>query len=277
MSRITKLVPATLLTLLVGAACSDSKDDAPRPSPASPDGGDPCGLPASLDAIVTVYGSAWNESDEGARLCSLESSLTPSVTYIDPTIDTASREALSGAIGEFLTMATGSSIVQTSGLDARDGELRFAWEFRTNGATVIKGYDYMELDGDGRISSIRGYWDPLPAAPAEGTLAAYQTALVATDAAARRDALEEAATDSVRFTGPDSAGAASGLDDVTDAIALPDGASVTITGTQVYPRFARTEFELSGATTTRVTDYLHLDGDGKITRIARFEGGFPAL
>jgi hypothetical protein len=199
------------------------------------------------------------------------------VTYVDPTIDTTSREALSDAIGEFLTMATGSSIVQASGLDARDGELRFAWEFRTNGATVIKGYDYMEVDEDGRISSIRGYWDPLPAAPAEGTLAAYQTALTAADAAARHAALDEAATGSVMFTGPDSDGAASGLDDVTDAMALPDGATVTVTGTQVYPKYARVEFELSGATTTRVTDYMHLGDDGKITRIARFEGGFPSL
>jgi hypothetical protein len=270
MNRITMI----LLTTLLAAACSDSRDPAPRPSREG--GGGPCALPPSLDAIVTVYGSAWNEPDADARLCALESSLTPSVTYIDPTIDTASREALSDAIGQFLTMASGSSIVQTSGLDARHGELRFAWEFRTNGATVIKGYDYMELAEDGRISSIRGYWDPLPTAPAEGALAAYQTALVATDASARRAALEEAAADSVLFTGPGGT-APSGLDGVSDAMALPGGAEVSIIGTQVYPRFARTEFELRGATVTRTTDYLHLDDDGKVIRIARFVGGFPAL
>jgi hypothetical protein len=269
MNRIATL----MLTALLTAACSDSRDAAPRPSPEG--GGGPCALPPSLDAVVTVYGSAWNEPDGELRRCALESSLTPSVTYIDPTIDTASREALSDAIGEFLAMAAGSTIVQTSGLDARDGELRFAWEFRTNGATVIRGYDYMELDDGGRISSIRGYWDPLPT-PDEGTLTAYQTALVATDADARRTALEEAAASSVRFTGPNTDDDASGLDGVSEAMALADGAEVTITGTQVYPRFARTEFELKGATTTKVTDYLHLSDDGRITRIARFEGAFPA-
>jgi hypothetical protein len=268
------LLFTALLTALEATACSDSKGDAPRPSP---EGGEaPCALSPSLDVVVGVYGSAWNQPDPAGRLCALESSLTPSATYIDPTIDTTTREALSDAIGEFLKMATGSSIVQTSGLDAREGELRFAWEFRTNGATVIKGYDYMELEG-GRISSIRGYWDPLPTAPAEGALAAYQTALAATDAATRRTALGEAAAGVVVFTGPNGDGAASGLDAVSGAMALPEGASVTITGTQVYPRFARTEFELRGDSITKVTDYVHLGDDGKITRIARFEGGFPPL
>jgi hypothetical protein len=262
-----------LTALLAGCSSSDSSGGAPESG--GPDGGGgPCALPASLDAVVTVYGSAWNESDAAARLCALEASLTPDVTYVDPTVDTASREALSDSIGEFLTMATGASIVQTSGLDTREGELRFAWEFRTNGATVIKGYDYMELTEGGRISSICGYWDPLPTAPAEGTLAAYETALAATDGGARRAALEEAATNSVKFTGPGTDAAAIGLDDVSSALSVSAGAAVKITGTQRYPKFARTEFQLGGAT---MTDYLHLDGEGKITRIARFEGGFPEL
>lgn len=274
---MTKYLVLTLAATLAVAGCSDSDGDGPKAG--APDGGDdPCAVPSSLDAVVTVYGSAWNESDAAARLCALEASLTPSVTYIDPTIDTATREDLSDAIGAFLASAAGSSIVQTSGLDARDGELRFVWEFRTNGATVIRGYDYMELDETGRISSVRGYWDPIPATPPNGAVAAYGTAVSAIDSAARREALAEAAEATVVFTGPGTGSAASGLSGVADAMALPAGAAVSVTGTQVYPKFARTEFEVTrGGDTTKVTDYLHLSDAGKVTRIARFEGGFPEL
>lgn len=277
MNRTLPLLIAAMITL---PACSDS-DDGARATAGSPEGGTPgpCSLPGSLDAVVAVYGSAWNERDGEARLCALEASLTADATYVDPTVDTATREALSDSIAEFLaSVGDGASIDQTSALDARDGELRFRWEFRRDGATVIKGLDYMELDGDGRISSIRGYWDPLPATPPEGPLAKYQDAVAASDASARRAALAGAVTDAVVFTGPDTSKAATGLDGAATAMKLDEGATITILGTQAYPKFARTEFEVkTGDDVTHGADYLHLDGDGKITRIARFLGEFPEL
>ena len=82
-----------LATTLFAAACGGSSDGG--------DGG-ACAALSDPEEVVRVYGSAWNEPDAEKRLCALTRSLTEAATYIDPTIDTTSREGLADAIGQFI-------------------------------------------------------------------------------------------------------------------------------------------------------------------------------
>src|SRR6185503_2102060 len=140
-------------SLLALSACSESND----PVTSSGD----CAPLRNVADVVRVYGSAWNEPAADKRLCALRQSLTDTATYID----TANVPDLARAIGEFQTSAPKASIAQLSGLDVRSGELRFAWDFKNDGVSAITGLDYMEIAADGRIASIRGYWDPVPVDP----------------------------------------------------------------------------------------------------------------
>lgn len=251
-----------LATVLLAAACGDSSDGG---------GSATCAPLRDPEDVVRVYGSAWNEPDAAKRLCALEQSLAADATYVDPTIDTTTREGLADAIGQFIATTTGASIVVTSGLDRRAGELRFTWEFQAGGATVVRGVDYMELAADGRIASIRGYWEPLPTAAPTGVLAAYARAWTEGDAAA----LAEAVADGVRFTSADES--LTGAADLAALVSRPASVAVTLAGAQAYPRFARVAFRTAGeGGAVLSTDYLHLDGEGRIVRIARFAGDFPA-
>lgn len=251
-----------LATALFAAACGGSGDGAA--------GGGACAALSDPEDVVRVYGSAWNEPDAEKRLCALTRSLTESATYIDPTIDTSSREGLADAIGQFLRTTPDASIVTTSGLDARRGELRFRWEFRASGATVIRGVDYMELADDGRIESIRGYWEPLPTVAPEGVLAAYARAWTEGDAAA----LTEAVAGDVRFTS--AAESITGAADLSAFVSRSPSVELTLAGSQAYPRFARVAFHAEGADgSVQWTDYLHLDDAGRVARIARFVGDLP--
>lgn len=253
------LATLTLATILFAAACGGSGGGA--------DGG-ACSALSDPQEIVRVYGSAWNEPDAAKRLCALTRSLTEDATYVDPTVDTTTREGLADAIGQFLGSTPGASIVTTSGLDVRAGELRFTWEFQTGGVTVVRGLDYMELANDGRIQSIRGYWEPLPATVPEGVLAEYAKAWTEGDVAA----LSGAVADGVRFTSPSES--ITGVADLSAVVARSASVDLAIVGAQAYPKFARVAFRADDG--TQWTDYLHLDGAGRIVRIARFEGGFPA-
>lgn len=258
MKRTLALV--TLATTLLAAACGGSGDGA--------DGG-ACSALSDPQDVVRVYGSAWNEPDPAKRLCALTRALTEDATYVDPTVDTTTREGLADAIGQFLASTPGASIVVTSGLDVRAGELRFTWEFQAGGVTVVRGVDYMELADDGRISSIRGYWEPLPGAVPEGVLAAYARAWTEGDAAA----LSDAVADGVRFTSPEQS--ITGVADLSALVSRSASVGPTLVGAQAYPKFARVAFRAEDGS-AQWTDYLHLDGAGRIVRIARFEGGFPA-
>jgi hypothetical protein len=259
MNRSMLLVSVCALAL---PACSDSSD-APAP------GSNPCAPLGTLADVVQVYGSAWNEPAADKRLCALRQSMTESATYVDPTIDTANLPDLAAAIGDFRTSAPKASIGQLSGIDARTGELRFEWEFKNDGVTALTGHDYMEIGADGRITSIRGYWNPVPTDQPTGVLADYVAAWKAGDTAARSTSLAAAVARDVRFTSPDAA--STGVDALASAMQT-SGAAVELTGAQAYPKFARVVFGLGGE---EATDYLHLGGDGKIVRIARFVGPMP--
>jgi hypothetical protein len=206
------------------------------------------------------------------RGCALDSALDASATYIDPTTDVAGVQSLSDAIDNFQKSAPKASLVIRSGLDARAGELRFAWELLNDGASALKGLDFMELAKDGRILTIRGYWEPIPTDAPAGALAAYVAAWTATDATARKEQLALAVSDDVRFTSPQTS--TTGRDALSDAMA---SARADVTGTQPYPKHARITFNLAGnnVSSPDVTDYLHLGVDGRITRIARFDGPLP--
>jgi hypothetical protein len=52
-----------------------------------------------VGAVVTAYGSAWNEPDEAARRQLLESAWADHGTYCDPTANAEGREALVAHIG----------------------------------------------------------------------------------------------------------------------------------------------------------------------------------
>jgi hypothetical protein len=259
MSRSTPLV---LFSLLALSACSESSE--PTPSSGA------CAPLRSIADVVRVYGSAWNEPAADKRLCALRQSMVETATYIDPTIDSANLPDLADAIGEFQTSAPKASIAQLSGIDGRTGELRFSWDFKNDGVSAITGLDYMEIAADGRIASIRGYWDPVPSDPPTGVLAAYVAAWKAADAPSRTTSLTAAVATDVRFTSPDTA--TSGLDAL--ASAMQSAGPIEVTGAQAYPKFARVALSIR-ANGQDASDYVHFGADGKIVRIARFVGPLP--
>jgi hypothetical protein len=241
-----------------------------------------CPRAKSVPEAVELYGAAWNEPDETRRNCLLARSVTEDLVYVDPTIDSATAADLSAAIAAFQTSAPGASIVTLSGLDRRDGELRFAWDFRIKDPntqqeqSAVKGVDYMEIAANGLISNIRGYWDPVPTAAPDGALADYVDAWRSADAAARDAKLSTSLSDDARFTSEDTD--ARGRAAISKAIGELGATRVDISGAQRYPKFARLALELQTASgTLRVADYLYLDGNGRITRAARFAGDLPPL
>jgi len=117
----------------------------------------------AVDETITRYAAAWNEPDADARRRLLERSWSESGTYTDPTAHVEGRAALDKHIAEYLTtQPAGTRIVLSSAIDTHHGRFRFAWKMlRPDGTAAIDGMDYGELDPDGRISRIVGFFGPL--------------------------------------------------------------------------------------------------------------------
>jgi SnoaL-like protein len=113
-----------------------------------------------IDETIASYAAAWNESNEAPRRQLLEKAWATNGTYTDPTAHVEGREALVQHIAGFLESMPGARIVATSHTDSHHGALRFSWRLIQPDGTAIEGMDFGELDGDGRIKRIVGFFGP---------------------------------------------------------------------------------------------------------------------
>lgn len=116
-----------------------------------------------IDALVAAYCAAWNETDPGAREKLLQQVWADDGVFVDPNTDVVGREALSQAIAGFQKQFPGARIEMASRTDRHHDVIRFSWRaVGADGATLIEGIDFGELDDQGRLRKIVGFWGPLP-------------------------------------------------------------------------------------------------------------------
>lgn len=126
-------------------------------------GAQPKPAEAGIDALVAVYCAAWNEIDPEARGKLLQQVWADDGVFVDPTSDVVGREALSQAIAGFQKQFPGARIEMASRTDRHHDVIRFSWRaIGADGATLIEGIDFGELDDQGRLRKIVGFWGPLP-------------------------------------------------------------------------------------------------------------------
>ena len=130
--------------------------------------------PASAQEAVDIYGAAWREPDEAKRRAFLEKAWAEDGVYVDPTAEVVGREALLQHIGRFQSgaSANGPQIVIASSVDVHHTtHLRFSWNMvGPDGKTVITpGMDYGQLDENGRIKLMVGFFGPFPPLKAAGS------------------------------------------------------------------------------------------------------------
>jgi hypothetical protein len=116
-----------------------------------------------INEIVSAYGAAWTDVDDAQRQRLLEIAWSEDGVYQDPTADVSGRQALAQLIAGFRKRLPGSEIVITSGVDLHHGKFHFLWKMvGPDRRTVLEGRDFGELDANGRIRCIAGFFGPPP-------------------------------------------------------------------------------------------------------------------
>ncbi|MCW5622214.1 MAG: nuclear transport factor 2 family protein [Burkholderiales bacterium] len=121
---------------------------------------------ARITVIVTDYCAAWSEPEPARRLALLQKTWAEKGTYTDPTAIVEGRDALHQHIGKFFEQFPGAKIVLSSGVDVHHDKLRFGWQLVAgDGSIALEGMDYGELDENGLIQRIVGFFGPMPVKP----------------------------------------------------------------------------------------------------------------
>ena len=112
---------------------------------------------------VQDYVAAWNEPDAAARARLLESCWALEATYLDPNADLKGRAALAEHIAKMQAGRPGAFLEFMSGIDVHHNVVRFLWRLvRADGSAGDVSIDFGEVDTDGRLTKIIGFFGEAP-------------------------------------------------------------------------------------------------------------------
>ncbi|MFE3772566.1 nuclear transport factor 2 family protein [Streptomyces sp. NPDC059122] len=116
-------------------------------------------------AAAERYLAAWNATEDGARDKAVAAAFAEGATYTDPLADVAGHDGLAALIDGAQQQFPGFVFRPLGAVDGHHDIARFGWELvAPDGSAPVAGFDVVRLAEDGRIVSVLGFLDRVPAA-----------------------------------------------------------------------------------------------------------------
>ncbi|MFD4974306.1 nuclear transport factor 2 family protein [Streptomyces sp. NPDC058424] len=120
---------------------------------------------------VTRYFEAWNAPDTQARTKAVADAWAPDGSYTDPLTDAGGHEEITAVITAAREQFPGFAFRLTGAVDGHHDTARFSWELVSEaggtpageGSAPVAGSDVVTLDAEGRIRTVLGFLDRVPA------------------------------------------------------------------------------------------------------------------
>lgn len=121
----------------------------------------------SAETVVEAYVATWNETDASRRLAGVAQAWESSGRYRDPLMASDGHAGIDAMLAAVQARFPGFVLKRTSKIDSHNDWVRFAWSLGPDaGPAVVEGVDFCALAPDGRLASVVGFIDRMPAAPA---------------------------------------------------------------------------------------------------------------
>lgn len=115
--------------------------------------------------LIDRYFDAWNESDASRRRELIDATYASDAAYRDPLMAGDGHAGIDTMIAAVQQRFPAYRFRRTTDVDAFGQHLRFSWALVSpDGAAIVKGSDFGIVDASGRLASITGFIDEMPAA-----------------------------------------------------------------------------------------------------------------
>lgn len=115
--------------------------------------------------IAGRYIDCWNEVDPEERRAAIEELWEEDGRYVDPLIDVTGRDGIDATIAAVQSQFPQFSFRLLGPVDAHHGQCRFTWELGPQGAEApVAGFDVAVLGDNGKLQTVLGFLDRVPAA-----------------------------------------------------------------------------------------------------------------
>ncbi len=117
--------------------------------------------------IAQRYLAAWNERDDARRRARIAETFAEGATYVDPMASVSGHGPLDDLIRTVQGRFPSWSFRLKGAADGYGDRVRFAWTLGPDGGEPpLEGTDFATCAGDGRIASVTGFLDRVPAGAA---------------------------------------------------------------------------------------------------------------
>jgi hypothetical protein len=117
-----------------------------------------------MSDINDRYLACWNETDAMTRRALIAELWTEGATYTDQLADVQGRDAVDATIAAVQRQFPAFVFTALGPVDAHHDQVRFGWGLGPAGAEpVVEGFDVLVLDDTGRIETVLGFLDKVPA------------------------------------------------------------------------------------------------------------------
>jgi hypothetical protein len=117
------------------------------------------------EQLAHRYIALWNETAPAARRRGIEDLWSEDARYVNPLAEAQGHEAIDATIAAVQGQFPGFEFRLAGPVDGHHDLARFTWELGPVGDEApIVGFDVAVTDGDGRLRSVLGFLDRVPAA-----------------------------------------------------------------------------------------------------------------
>ncbi len=116
-------------------------------------------------SLADRYIAMWNETDPVRRRTLVAALWTETARYVDPMMSGDGHGGIDAMVQAVQDRFPGHRFHRTTDVDGHNDRIRFGWALKADGAAPLAaGIDFGVIAGDGRLLSITGFLDQLPAA-----------------------------------------------------------------------------------------------------------------
>ena len=113
------------------------------------------------DTLVDRYIAAWNATDAAQRRALVAQTWTESATYDDPLMQGAGHDGIEALIASVQAKFPGFRFARDGSADVVQDTIRFRWTLGPEGQALVKGTDFVRIEGD-RMQTVTGFIDQMP-------------------------------------------------------------------------------------------------------------------
>ncbi|MBO0810547.1 MAG: nuclear transport factor 2 family protein [Microlunatus sp.] len=117
-----------------------------------------------MQEIIERYIDTWNETDPRQRRLLLDSVWAEEANYIDPIAEAHGRDEIDTLIASAQAQFPGLRFKLSGPVDNHHRQARFTWGLGADGGEpAVVGFDVAVADESGRLVSVLGFLDKVPA------------------------------------------------------------------------------------------------------------------